>query len=139
MAAGLDRFEGWKQAIEAAKLEADLYEVGDFTPPGGSAAMARLLERRVPFDAVFIASDQMAYGAIGMLREHGISVPRDVAIVGFDNDYFSTTSTPPLTTVAQPSVALGSRMAEILVRLISGGTAERLTIMPTMLVERESV
>ena len=51
----------------------------------------------------------------------------------------STTSTPPLTTMAQPSVALGSRMAEILVRLITGGTAERLTIMPTVLVERESV
>jgi DNA-binding LacI/PurR family transcriptional regulator len=47
--------------------------------------------------------------------------------------------TPDPTAVAPPSVALGSRMAEILVRLISGGTAERLTIMPTVLVERESV
>jgi LacI family transcriptional regulator len=139
MAAGLDRFEGWKRTLEASGLQADLYEVGDFTPSGGGAAMARLLERGVPFDAAFIASDQMASGALGVLREHGISVPHDVAVVGFDNDYFSTTSTPPLTTIAQPSVALGSRMAEILVRLISGGTAERLTIMPTVLVERESV
>jgi len=139
MAAGLDRFEGWRRTLEAASLEADLYEVGDFTPPGGAAAMVRLLDRKLAFDAVFIASDQMAYGAMGALREHGISVPKDVAVVGFDNDYFSTTSTPPLTTVAQPSMALGSRMAEILVRLISGGTAERLTIMPTELVERESV
>jgi DNA-binding LacI/PurR family transcriptional regulator len=139
MAAGLDRFEGWKRTLEAGGLRADLYEVGDFTPTGGGAAMARLLERGVPFDAVFVASDQMASGALGVLREHGISVPHDVAVVGFDNDYFSTTSTPPLTTIAQPSVALGSRMAEILVRLISGGTAERLTIMPTVLVERESV
>jgi LacI family transcriptional regulator len=101
--------------------------------------MARLLARGVPFDAVFIASDQMASGALTVLREHGLSVPKDVGIVSFDNDYYSTTSTPPLTTVAQPSVALGSRMAEILVRLINGGTAERLTIMPTVLVERESV
>ena len=101
--------------------------------------MARLLERGVPFDGVFIASDQMASGALGVLREQGLSVPQDVAVVGFDNDYFSTTSMPPLTTVAQPSVALGSRMAEILVRLIGGGTAEKLTIMPTVLVERESV
>jgi LacI family transcriptional regulator len=139
MAAGLDRLEGWKRTLDAAGLAADLYEVGDFTPPGGAAAMARLLARGVPFDAVFIASDQMASGALGVLREHGLSVPNDVAVVGFDNDYFSTTSTPPLTTVAQPSVALGSRMAEILVRLINGGTAERLTIMPTTLVERDSV
>ena len=101
--------------------------------------MGRMLDRGVQFDAAFIASDQMAHGALGVLRERGISVPRDVAVVGFDNDYFSTTSTPPLTTVAQPSVALGSRMAEILVRLISGGTAEKLTIMPTVLVERDSV
>jgi DNA-binding LacI/PurR family transcriptional regulator len=139
MAAGLDRLEGWRRALDAAGLAADLHEVGDFTPPGGAAAMARLLERGIPFDAVFVASDQMASGALGTLRSHGLSVPQDVAVVGFDNDYFSTTSTPPLTTVAQPSVALGSRMAEILVRLISGGTAERLTIMPTVLVERESV
>jgi DNA-binding LacI/PurR family transcriptional regulator len=139
MAAGLDRIEGWRRALDAAGLAADLHEVGDFTPPGGAAAMARLLERGVPFDAVFIASDQMASGAMGVLREHGISVPQDVAVVGFDNDYFSTTSTPPLTTMAQPSLALGSRMAEILVRLISGGEADRLTIMPTVLVERESV
>lgn len=139
MAAGLDRFEGWRRALDKAGLPADLHEVGDFTPPGGAAAMARLLERGVPFDGVFIASDQMASGALGVLREQGLSVPQDVAVVGFDNDYFSTTSMPPLTTVAQPSVALGSRMAEILVRLIGGGTAEKLTIMPTVLVERESV
>lgn len=139
MAAGLDRLQGWRRTLEAVGLPADLYEVGDFTPSGGAAAMARLLQRGVPFDAVFIASDQMASGGLGVLREQGLSVPADVAVVGFDNDYFSTTSTPPLTTMAQPSVALGSRMAEILVRLISGGTAEKLTIMPTVLVERESV
>ena len=139
MAAGLDRFEGWRRTLEAAGLAADLHEVGDFTPSGGAAAMTRLIDRGVPFDAVFVASDQMASGALGVLREHGLAVPEDVAIVGFDNDYFSTTSMPPLTTVAQPSVELGSRMAEILVRLISGGTAEKLTIMPTVLVERESV
>ena len=139
MAAGLDRLQGWRRTLEGFGLAADLYEVGDFTPSGGAAAMARLLQRGVPFDAVFIASDQMASGGLGVLREHGLSVPGDVAVVGFDNDYFSTTSTPPLTTMAQPSVAFGSRMAEILVRLISGGTAERLTIMPTVLVERESV
>jgi DNA-binding LacI/PurR family transcriptional regulator len=139
MAAGLDRFEGWKRTLHEAGLPADLYEVGDFTPAGGAQAMGRLLDRGVQFDAAFIASDQMAHEALGVLRERGISVPRDVAVVGFDNNYFSTTSTPPLTTVAQPSVALGSRMAEILVRLISGGTAEKLTIMPTVLVERDSV
>jgi DNA-binding LacI/PurR family transcriptional regulator len=139
MAAGVDRLEGWRRALDDAGLPSDLYEIGDFTPTGGADAMTRLLDRGIPFDAVFIASDQMASGALGVLRQRGFSVPADVAVVGFDNDYFSTTSMPPLTTVAQPAVELGSRMAEVLVRLISGGTAQKLTIMPTVLVERDSV
>jgi LacI family transcriptional regulator len=139
MAAGLDRLEGWRRALTAAGLATDLVEIGDFTPSGGAAAMERLLARGEKFDAVFIASDQMASGALGVLRAHGLTVPGDVAIVGFDNDYFSTTSMPPLTTVAQPAVALGSRMAETLLRLLGGGSVERLTIIPTELIERESV
>ncbi len=139
MGAGLDRLEGWRMALADAKLESTLWEVGDFTPPGGAAAMGRLLDRGEPFDAVFVASDQMAYGALGVLRERGIRVPEDVAIVGFDNDYYSTSSLPPLTTMEQSSVAMGSRMAEVLVRLIAGETVDNLTIMPTRMVERESV
>lgn len=139
MGAGLDRLEGWRSALTEAHLDAGLWEEGDFTPPGGGAAMGRLLDREEPFDAVFVASDQMAYGALGVLRERGIRVPEDVAIVGFDNDYYSTSSFPPLTTMEQSSVAMGSRMAEVLVRLIAGETVDNLTIMPTRMVERDSV
>ena len=139
MAAGLDRLEGWRKALAGSSLPADLVEVGDFTPHGGATAMEKLIARGQHFDAVFIASDQMASGALGVLRAHGLSVPGDVAIVGFDNDYFSTTSIPPLTTVDQPSVELGTHMAEVLVRLIGGIPVDKVTIMPTRLIERESV
>lgn len=139
MAAGLDRLTGWRAALSAAGLSSDLVEVGDFTPPGGAAAMERLLARGEPFDAVFVASDQMAYGALGVLREHRLSVPGDVAVVGYDNDYYSTSSLPPLTTVEQSSVAMGTRMAEVLVRLIAGETVPKLTLLPTRMIERESV
>ncbi len=139
MAAGLDRLEGWRSALAAAALEPGPVEVGDFTPPGGAAAMERLIARGEPFDAVFVASDQMAYGALGVLREHGIRVPADVAIVGFDNDYYSTASLPPLTTIEQSSVAMGTRMAEVLVRLISGESVDKLTVLPTTMIERDSV
>jgi DNA-binding LacI/PurR family transcriptional regulator len=139
MAAGLDRLEGWRAALTAARLDPQLIEVGDFTPPGGAAAMERLLALGEPFDAVFIASDQMAYGALGVLRDRGVRVPEDVAIVGFDNDYYSTASMPPLTTVEQSSVAMGRSMAEVLVRLIAGETVDKLTVLPTTMIERESV
>jgi DNA-binding LacI/PurR family transcriptional regulator len=139
MAAGLDRLEGWHEALAGAGLEPGPAEIGDFTPPGGAAAMERLLSSGKQFDAVFVASDQMAYGALGVLRDRGIAVPAEVAIVGFDNDYYSTASMPPLTTIEQSSVAMGTRMAEVLVRLISGETVDKLTVLPTTMIERDSV
>ncbi len=139
MAAGLDRLEGWRTALEKADLKPGTVEVGDFTPPGGAAAMERLLASGENFDAVFVASDQMAYGALGVLRDRGLRVPDDIAVVGFDNDYYSTSSLPPLTTVEQSSVGMGAKMAEVLVRLIAGDTVEKLTVLPTTMIERESV
>ena len=105
---------------------------------GGAAAMTRLLDRDEPFDALFSGSDQMAFGALSVLRERGIRVPEDLAIVGFDDDDFATNSHPQLTTVSQPSVALGERMAEVLVSLIEGEPIDKLTIMPTTVVRRAS-
>ncbi len=138
MAAGLDRVEGWRGALGDAGLPASLLEVGEFTVAGGAAAMTRLLERGEPFDGLFSASDQMAFGALSVLRERGIRVPEDVAIVGFDDDHFAINSHPRLTTVSQPSVELGARMAEVLVSLIEGEPVEKLTVMPTTVVRRES-
>jgi DNA-binding LacI/PurR family transcriptional regulator len=138
MAAGLDRVAGWRAALDAAGLPPGPVELGDFTPPGGAGAMRRMLDSGETFDAVFIASAQMASGALGVLREHGRSVPGDVAITTVDNDYFATTSVPPLTTMEQPTVQQGAKIADVLVRLIEGEPVPRLTIMPTRLIERDS-
>ncbi len=100
--------------------------------------MRRLLDGGAPFDAVFAASDQMASGALAVLRERGLRVPEDVALVGFDNDYFSASSIPAITTVEQPPIEQGSTMAELLVRLIDGQPVERMTLLPTRLVVRDS-
>ncbi|PRY66946.1 LacI family transcriptional regulator [Glaciihabitans tibetensis] len=139
MAAGIDRVEGWRAALAEAGLHSDLLEEGDFTPEGGAAAMERLLARGEPFDGVFIASAQMASGALGALRSHGLSVPADVAITSMDNDYFAKNATPPLTTIDQPAGVQGTKIAEVLVRLINGEEVEKLTLIPTELVERDSV
>ncbi len=138
MGAAQDRLAGWRLALEEAGLATDLVEDGDFTPVGGMEATRRLLDRADGFDAIFAASDQMASGAVNVLKERGLRIPEDVAVVGFDNNFFATSSIPHLTTVEQPSVEQGMTMADLLVRLIAGEEVERLTLLPTQLIVRES-
>jgi DNA-binding LacI/PurR family transcriptional regulator len=138
MSAGVDRLEGWRQALEQAGQPTDLVERGDFSPASGAAATRRLLDRGVPFDGLFAASAQMASGALIALREHGLSVPGDIGLVTVDNDYFAKSSLPPLTTVDQPTVEVGRRMVEVLLRLIDGEPTDRVTMLPTTVVDRSS-
>jgi DNA-binding LacI/PurR family transcriptional regulator len=138
MSAGVDRLEGWRLALEQAGQPTDLVERGDFSPASGAAATRRLLERGVPFDGLFAASAQMASGALVALREHGLAVPGDVGLVTIDNDYFAKSSLPPLTTVDQPTVEVGRRMVEVLLRLIDGEPTARVTMLPTTVVDRSS-
>lgn len=139
MAAGLDRLEGWRRVLAQNGIADDLVEEGDFTPAGGEAAMTKLLARGIPFDGIFVASAQMAAGALGVLGKHGLAVPQDVAITTMDNDYYAKNSTPPLTTIDQPAGTQGAKIAEVLVQLINGEHVEKLTLIPTELIERESV
>lgn len=137
-APGVDRLAGWRTTMAAHGLDASTVEYGDFSPTSGTAAMRRLLAREVPIDAVFAANDQMAAGAYMAIREAGLRIPQDIAIVGFDDDYFGLTATPPLTTVHQPSIGLGIAMAEALVKLIEGADVAHVTMLPTELVVRQS-
>lgn len=138
MTAGLDRLDGWRAALAAAGLSDDLVEHGDFTPASGAAAMERLLDRGEPIDGLFAASAQMADGALSVLRERGLSIPADVGVVTFDDDYFAQRATPPLSTVDQEEGEVGRTMAELLIRLIEGEDVPRITMMPTTLVRRAS-
>jgi LacI family transcriptional regulator len=139
MPPGLDRLEGWRQAVRRYGIEnTELVEYGDFTPESGADAMRRLLARGVPIDAIVAANDQMAVGAYTAIRERGLTVPDDIAVVGFDDNYFGLTATPPLTTVHQPSVELGATMAEVLVKLITHEPVDHVTILPTSLIVRQS-
>lgn len=138
MTAGLDRLDGWRQALTAAGLPTDLVEHGDFTPESGSSAMERLLDRGEPIDGLFAASAQMADGALSVLRARGLVVPRDLGVVTFDDDYFAQRATPPLTTVDQDESAVGVTIAELLMRSIEGEDVPRVTMMPTRLIDRAS-
>ena len=106
MSAGIDRLIGWRAAMLAAGLPDDAVEHGDFTIPSGATAVRRLLAAHPDLDAVFVASDLMATGALSALAELGREVPRDIAIVGYDNLGVAASTQPPLTSVIQPVVAM---------------------------------
>jgi len=138
MPAGLDRLTGWRRAMDAHGLDQSLIEFGDFSPNSGREAMKRLLDRGVPIDGLFATNDQMAAGAYASIHQAGLNIPDDIAVVGYDDDYFGLTATPPLTTVHQPSIGLGETMARVLVKLMSGSAVDRVTMLPTELVVRQS-
>lgn len=139
MPAGVDRLQGFRQALAAAGLDEVAVEDGNFTADGGAAAMRRILDRGERPDALFIASDLMARGALAVLGRAGIRVPDDIAIVGFDDSPVATSVSPALTTMRQPSFAQGEKMAEVLLDLLAGHNPQHVTVLETELVVRGSV
>jgi DNA-binding LacI/PurR family transcriptional regulator len=141
MGVGLARLVGYRNACAEAGHAVDdtLVAYGDFSEPSGATAMRQLLERQPDLDAVFVASDLMAAGAIRVLREAGRRVPEDVAVVGFDDSTVARQTDPPLTTVHQPVEEMGRQMARLLVARIRGEEAERRhVLLDTHLVIRAS-
>lgn len=110
---------------------------GNFDEPSGYRAMKYLL--RHDLQAVFVSNDTMALGALRALGEAGISVPDQIALVGFDDMPFSATTRPPLTTVRQPIEEMGEVAVRMLIALVEGTPADpRQVVLPTRLVIRES-
>lgn len=135
------RLDGYRQAVAVAGAGADesLIEPADFTEEGGRVAMRAVLERRPDVDAVFAASDVMAFGALQALRETGRRVPDDVALIGFDDSAIARHTDPPLTSVRQPTADMGGNMARLLLDAISGrSTGPQHLVLPTELVRRRS-
>ncbi|WP_225753617.1 LacI family DNA-binding transcriptional regulator [Actinotalea sp. Marseille-Q4924] len=125
MAAGLDRLEGWKDALRAAGLPPVAVEHGDFTAAGGAEATERLLREHPDLDGLFVASDLMATGALRVLERTGRTVPGDVRVVGFDDLGVAGSAEPPLTTVASPVVEMSRVAGELLLSRIGALPARR--------------
>jgi LacI family transcriptional regulator len=137
--AGIDRKAGYLKAHTERSRQVDpgLVIEGDFTEASGYHAMQRLLLAKP--DAVFAASDTMAFGAMRAVRESGLRIPGDVAIVGFDDLPAAAVSLPRLTTIRQPVQQFGSAAVELLIDLSeNGATSPRRIIMTTELIVRES-
>src|SRR4051812_27188985 len=138
MVAGVDRLHGYRATMQAAGL-AEHVAIGDFTRESGQRAMGRLIADDPQLDAVFVASDMMAHGALQALKDAGRRVPEDVAVIGFDDFDISRYSEPPLTTVRQPIVDMGRTMARQLLGLINDEPHQAdAVVLPTELVIRAS-
>lgn len=137
MVAGVDRLAGYRNELKDSRHRS-IVANGDFTRESGAVAMRQLLEDDPALDAVFVASDLMAHGALRSLREAGRRVPDDVAVVGFDDVEIARYTDPPLTTVRQPIIDIGREMVRQLLRIARGEAVEEALILPTELVVRES-
>lgn len=116
----LDRIEGYKKALREAKIDysEELIVSGNYVWQSGYETMKDILRHHPQCDSVFIASDTMAYGALQAIAEAGLSVPDDIAVIGFDDLEFSRLTNPPLTTVHQPRYEMGKKSLELLVALL---------------------
>ena len=140
MSSGVDRLAGAREAWSAAGLPDRGLRVveGDYSEASGEAAMRALLAGGPRPDAVFAAADLMAVGALRVLREAGLRVPDDVALVGFDDAPVCRHADPELTTVRQPVEEMGAVMVDLLLARIAGREVAAETVLPTALVVRAS-
>jgi LacI family transcriptional regulator len=134
-----DRLAGYVDALRDFGLPQvpELIVEGDWSETSGYAAMRRMLAAKP--DAVFAANDSMALAALRALKEQGLRVPEDVALVGYDDIPAAAAADPPLTTVRQPIRRLGEVAAQTLLALIDDPSgAQRRIILPTELIVRAS-
>lgn len=122
--AGEDRHMGYRQALAAYGIDYDeaLVAEGDFSYESGSTAMQQLLP--LSPDAVFVSSDQMALSAQRAIRDAGLRIPDDIALVGFDDLPLAALAEPPLTTIRQPIDQLGPLAVEQLQQVMAYGPGD---------------
>ncbi len=134
-----ERHDGYCKALREAGIDPDerLRVDADSSNGQGYSAVLELLERGVEFDAVFAVTDVIAIDAMRALEDNGLSVPGDVAVVGFDDISLAAHVTPPLTTVRQDIREAAEGLVQGIVGLIQGKPVES-TLMPPKLVVRAS-
>lgn len=136
---GVERLAGYRETLAEHGIPYDkrLVATGDYSRASGESCMHQLLTRVPDVDAVFVASDLMAQGALAAIERAGLRVPDDIAVGGFDDSPIATTTHPPLTTIRQP----WDRISEMMVRQLLAqidGEGPATVILPTELVVRDS-
>lgn len=119
---GRERFVGFKRAMESKgrPMEKDLIKQGLFDEESGYKLMKEIMEQTNRPDAVFICNNSMTLGAYKYIKEVNITIPDQVAIVGFDDPEWATIVDPPLTAVEQPAYEQGKDAAKLIVEKLKG-------------------
>jgi len=135
-----EREAGYAQALAECGLAPDIVAGVEFSEEEGRRAAIAMADRVKRPTAIFAANDLMAIGALGALRERGLAIPGDVAVIGFDDIFVARLVTPALTTVSQFQQDIGVRAAETLLERLRGAKSPRGTNveMPFRLIERDS-
>lgn len=118
----VDRLAGYRQALHDNGLSVDeaLVLAGNYTQESGVELGKRLLDLPDPPTAVLVANNQMTLGFFRVVKEYGLRIPHNVAIVGFDDSEWSSLVTPPITVIDMPTYDLGKVAAEMLLKRIRG-------------------
>lgn len=136
-----ERFEGYKRALDKAgiAIDKDLITYGNYVESGGREAMEKLLSLSDPPTAVFSTNNLMTLGCIKELYSRKISIPDEIALIGFDDSTWAEALIPPLTTVKQPGYELGTNAAELLIKKLKTGNSSIMNIeLNPELIIRES-
>jgi DNA-binding LacI/PurR family transcriptional regulator len=137
-----ERLNGYRDALAAAGIAFDERIVcfGDFNDTGaGFASATRLLELSEPPTAVFVSSDVLAFATLTAIHQHGLRIPDDIAVVGFDDNPLSRYAYPPLTSVYLPFEEMGRRAGEMLLhRLLHPDEPKHEILLDGQLIVRES-
>lgn len=138
-----NRLKGYRDVLKLHDIgiNEDLIEECDFTMESGMECMRRLLTLSSPPDAVFAVCDAAAFGAMRVIKEAGLKIPEDIAIVGFTNEPLAELVDPPLTTIAQPTYDIGRTAARLFLEQLELEPEDRFPetrVLKTELIVRES-
>jgi DNA-binding LacI/PurR family transcriptional regulator len=134
---GQVRLRGWQAELSAHKIPPGTVGSGDWSGESAYRIGQEMAAEGLPA-SIFIASDLMALGFLRALYEAGVSVPRDISVVGFDDNEFASQVYPPLTTVRQSFATVGARCMEILLGLIEGHDPDTTPATPQLVVRNST-
>lgn len=136
-----ERYIGFEKALKEAGLniDEDLIHFDSLRVKSGCEGAEKFVKSGKKFEAIICASDEIAMGAINTLREQGIKVPRDVSVIGFNNNYAASIFYPKITTISQPSYDMGSVAMRMLIKLLGNKQLdEKHFVLSHELIKRES-
>lgn len=136
-----DRTQGYRMALQEAGMPFNptWVSIGDWSYRSGFPAMQELLEKKLNLDGIFVQNDRMAMAAMVAIRQAGLEIPADIAIVGYDDTPDAAFTNPPLTTIHQPAQELGRFATRMLIDLIKDpDLSAQHTLLKAELIVRES-